>query len=56
VSVEIGDVPEAVTTAAHALKADLLVIGRGRLTGVLGRLRTNAYAILRESHCPVAAI
>ena len=54
--VEVGDVPAAVRDAAASIHADLLVIGRGQPHGVLGRLRTNAYAILRESPCPVAAV
>jgi hypothetical protein len=33
-------------------KADPLVIGRGRDSGLVGRLRANAYAILREAPCP----
>jgi len=56
VSIEIGDVPAAVSEAAKRWSADLLVIGRGHAPGLMGRLRTNAYAILRESPCPVAAI
>jgi nucleotide-binding universal stress UspA family protein len=56
VTVEVGDIPDAVSAAANRLGADLLVIGRGRHAGLLGRLRTSAYAILRESPCPVAAI
>jgi nucleotide-binding universal stress UspA family protein len=51
-----GDAPQVVHSAAKELGADVLVIGRGRTDGILGRLRTNAYAILRESPCPVAAI
>ena len=39
-------------TACHHA-ADLVVIGRGRLQGALGRLRTNAYNIIREAPCPV---
>jgi nucleotide-binding universal stress UspA family protein len=53
---ETGDVADAVSQAARQWQADALVIGRGHAAGVLGRLRTNAYAILRESPCPVAAI
>lgn len=56
VSIEIGDVPAAVTTVANEWKPDLLVIGRGAKRGMLGRLRAKAYAILRESTCPVVAI
>jgi len=56
VLIETGEVPAAVADAAQTRKADLLVIGRGRHAHGLGRLRTNAYAILRESPCPVIAI
>ena len=45
-----------VSDVASRRKADLLVIGRGRESGLLGRLRANAYAILRESPCPVVTI
>lgn len=56
VAVEAGVVEDVVSGAAKRLRADLLVIGRGRRAGVLGRLRARAYAILRESPCPVAAV
>ncbi len=36
--------------------ADLLVIGRGVIQGVLGRLRTNAHELIRRSPCPVLSI
>jgi hypothetical protein len=32
------------------------VIGRGKLHETLGRLRTNSYAIIRQSPCPVISI
>ena len=54
--IESGDVPAVVRGTAESAAADLLVIGRGHAHGLLGRLRTNAYAILRESPCPVVAI
>jgi nucleotide-binding universal stress UspA family protein len=56
VLIEIGDAPVAVSDVVLRRKADLLVIGRGRESGLLGRLRANAYAILRESPCPVVTI
>ncbi len=56
VSIETGDVPAAVSGAAQQGNADVMVIGRGRAPAVLGRLRTNAYAILRESPCPVVTV
>ncbi len=36
--------------------ADLLVIGRSEQSGLLGRLRTHAYALIRESPCPVVSV
>jgi len=54
--INIGEPAEAVRLAAEETGAGILVIGRGRHAGVLGRLRANAYAILRDSPCPVAAI
>lgn len=56
VSIETGDIPAAVSSAAQQGNADVLVIGRGRASGALGRLRANAYAILRESPCPVVTV
>jgi len=50
-----GDVAPSVRTVAQESHADLVVIGRSH-AGVLGRLRANAYAIVRDSPCPVAAI
>jgi len=55
VLITTGDPAEVVRAVATEASANVLVIGRGRATG-LGRLRTHAYAILRESPCPVAAI
>jgi nucleotide-binding universal stress UspA family protein len=56
VHVTIGDVPATAADTAERLKADLLVIGRGHHAGVLGRLRTHAYAIIRESPCAVVSV
>jgi nucleotide-binding universal stress UspA family protein len=41
---------------AHQFEADLLVIGRHGGAGFEAHLRQNAYAILRESPCPVISI
>ena len=54
--IEIGEPPSAIRDLAAERKADLLVIGRGRDNGLAGRLRANAYAILRESPCPVVTV
>jgi nucleotide-binding universal stress UspA family protein len=56
ISVIPGEVPFAVSTTALHSKADLLVIGRSVEDGMLGRLRTNAYSIIRQSPCPVVSV
>jgi nucleotide-binding universal stress UspA family protein len=56
VAVVHGDAPKAVARAAAEGAADVLVIGRGSAAGTFGRLRTNAYAIIRESPCPVVSV
>jgi nucleotide-binding universal stress UspA family protein len=53
---ECGDAPEVVCSAAQQTGADLLVIGRGSAAGVFGRLRANAYSIIRMSPCPVVSV
>jgi nucleotide-binding universal stress UspA family protein len=54
--VEPGDPAAVICAAAARLPANLLVIGRGSAAGVFGRLRTNAYSIIRQSPCPVASV
>jgi nucleotide-binding universal stress UspA family protein len=56
VSIVADEVPHAVHDAAVSAKADLLVIGRSADHGVIGRLRTNAYSIIRQSPCPVVSV
>ena len=51
-----GDPPKAVCDAVAAARAGLLVIGRGSAAGVFGRLRANAYALIRQSPCPVVSV
>jgi nucleotide-binding universal stress UspA family protein len=51
-----GDVPEAVSSFSGSMGADMLVIGRGSHAESAGRLRTNAYAIIRQSPCPVLSV
>src|SRR5260370_967020 len=36
--------------------AGTVVIGRGSAAGNFGRLRTNSYAIIRQSPCPVVSV
>jgi nucleotide-binding universal stress UspA family protein len=56
VVLEGGDPPSVVCRTAERFSADLLVIGRGSAAGIFGRLRTNAYAIIRQSPCPVVSV
>ena len=56
VLIEDGDAPRVVCTAAERLGADVLVVGRGSAAGMFGRLRTNAYSIIRQSPCPVVSV
>jgi nucleotide-binding universal stress UspA family protein len=54
--VDGGDPPQVICRVAGETHADLLVIGRGSAAGLFGRLRTNAYAIIRQSPCPVVSV
>jgi nucleotide-binding universal stress UspA family protein len=54
--IEAGDPPRVVCDTACRLNAGLMVIGRGSAAGVFGRLRTNAYAIIRQAPCPVLSV
>ena len=51
-----GSAGAAVRKAAHDLQADIVITGRGRVQAPLGRLRSNAYAIIRETPCPVISV
>jgi nucleotide-binding universal stress UspA family protein len=56
VQLEAGEAAKVICGAAERLAADVLVIGRGSAAGTFGRLRTNAYAIIRQSPCPVVSV
>jgi nucleotide-binding universal stress UspA family protein len=56
VVLERGSVADVVRDAGGSHDADLVVIGRHEKAGLLGRLRSNAYAIVRESPCPVVSV
>jgi nucleotide-binding universal stress UspA family protein len=53
ICIQEGDAARQVCSFAEAMGADLLVIGRGTHDG---RLRTNAYAIVRQAPCPVLSV
>jgi nucleotide-binding universal stress UspA family protein len=56
VLIEAGNIPEAVRRVAEARRADLVLIGRGALPHFAGRLRSHAYAIVRDMPCPVLSV
>jgi len=53
VTIEGGHAAHVIRDAALKYSADLVMTGRGKLHETFGRLRTNTYAIIRESPCPV---
>lgn len=56
VFVNAGDPAKVVSCAVKDFNADLLVMGRHGGRNDAGFLRNNAYAILRDSPCPVLSI
>lgn len=56
IRVEGGNVLTVVRSVIEDSQADLLIIGRASGKGMLGRLRTYSYALIRESPCPVISI
>jgi nucleotide-binding universal stress UspA family protein len=56
VSMAGGRVSKVVHNAALAHQADLTIIGRGHVQAAFSRLRTNAYAIIRDAPCPVISL
>lgn len=56
VHIDSGDAAAVVCELAKEQEAGLLVIGRGSAAGVFGRLRANAYSIIRQSSCPVVSV
>jgi len=56
IHLEAGSVPQALSSAAAKLRANVLVIGRAPLAADGGRLSTNGYGIIRSSPCPVVSV
>jgi nucleotide-binding universal stress UspA family protein len=54
--VELEKPPRAISRLALELGANLVVIGRSASDGLIGRLRADAYDIIRLCHCPVASV
>jgi nucleotide-binding universal stress UspA family protein len=51
-----GDIATMLAATAHAERAGIVVIGRGRIHETWGRLRTNSLAIVCKSPCPVLSV
>jgi nucleotide-binding universal stress UspA family protein len=51
-----GEPHKVVTATAARFQADVVIIGRGTATNTLGRLRAQAYGIVRQSPCPVLSV
>ncbi len=56
VLIEKGDAVQVVVAAANRRNADLVVIGRSPQDTALGRLRPNAYSIIRNAPSPVVSV
>ena len=56
IDVHGGEVAHVIGCAAQRLRADLVIIGRSSENGLVGRLRANAYSIIRQSPCPVVSV
>jgi nucleotide-binding universal stress UspA family protein len=54
--VTVGNVAAGVREEARRHGADLVLIGRGVIHETLGRLRTHAHGIVRQSPCPVLSV
>jgi nucleotide-binding universal stress UspA family protein len=56
IRLRLGPVGHVVREAALEQGADLIVVGRGAIQKGLGRLRSSAYAVIREAPCPVISL
>jgi nucleotide-binding universal stress UspA family protein len=54
--VEADQPPRAISSLALRLGADLVVLGRGAADDLIGRLRADAYDIIRLCHCPAMSV
>jgi nucleotide-binding universal stress UspA family protein len=56
IEVVMGPLGTSIADAVRRHRGDLLVFGRGVIEERLGRLRTDAYDIIRNSPCPVLSV
>jgi nucleotide-binding universal stress UspA family protein len=55
-TIEAGDTSAVLAGAARTHTADLVLIGRGVLPHLAGRIRSHVYEIIRDVPCPVLSI
>lgn len=55
-SIETGTPGQVVCEVASERRASLVLVGQGVIQKPLGRLRSSAYAIVRDAPCPVISI
>jgi len=55
-TLRLGKPAHVVHEVAQYEQADLVIVGRGAIQKAMGRLRSTAYGIIRESPCPVISI
>jgi nucleotide-binding universal stress UspA family protein len=51
-----GAISDAIRHQVFELGADVVIAGRGTCAGRIGRLRSNAFDIIRTSPCPVITV
>ena len=56
VCIKPGPVADVVHEVALKYDAKVVVIGQGSMHKLMGRLRTNAYSIIRDAPCPVIRV
>jgi nucleotide-binding universal stress UspA family protein len=56
IRLRLGPVGHVVREASLEQGSDLILVGRGAIQKGFGRLRTSAYAVIREAPCPVISL
>jgi len=56
IRLRLGPVGHVVRETALEQGADLILVGRGAIQKGFGRLRSSAYAVIREAPCPVISL
>ncbi|MBI4909651.1 MAG: universal stress protein [Acidobacteria bacterium] len=54
--IEFGHVARVISDNAREVGADVVVLGRGESQDLIGRLRANAYDVIRQCPCPVVSV